>query len=235
MSSPSSLSIEITLPNGKTYTQPTGLFINNEFVPGNSTPISVHDPSTGNLITSSIHSASRSDVDLAVSAARTCLSSSDPSSWPSLPAVSRGELLTRLANLIHRDRELLAAIDAFDHGKRYQDALEADIEESWQVFRYYAGWADKISGKTIETGPGKLCYTLQEPLGVCAQIIPWFVIFFFSFFSFFCFFLVFFLFFFFILFFSVFSFLRGEERGVRGNRGTKTDSNVLKKIGTSPS
>lgn len=181
MSSPSSLSIEITLPNGKTYTQPTGLFINNEFVPGNSTPISVHDPSTGTLITSSIHSASRSDVDLAVSAARTCLSStsSDPSSsWPTLPAVSRGELLTRLANLIHRDRELLAAIDAFDNGKRYQDALEADIEESWQVFRYYAGWADKISGKTIETGPGKLCYTLQEPLGVCAQIIPWFVVFF---------------------------------------------------------
>lgn len=220
MSSPSSLSIEITLPNGKTYTQPTGLFINNEFVPGNSTPISVHDPSTGTLITSSIHSASRSDVDLAVSAARTCLSSSDPSdpsSWPTLPAVSRGELLTRLANLIHRDRELLAAIDAFDNGKRYQDALEADIEESWQVFRYYAGWADKISGKTIETGPGKLCYTLQEPLGVCAQIIPWFVIFLF-----------------FPFFFNFFVSLGGRG-GKRGKRGTKTDSNVLKKIGTSPS
>lgn len=200
MSSPSSLSIEITLPNGKTYTQPTGLFINNEFVPGNSTPISVHDPSTGNLITSSIHSASRSDVDLAVSAARTCLSSSDPSSWPSLPAVSRGELLTRLANLIHRDRELLAAIDAFDNGKRYQDALEADIEESWQVFRYYAGWADKISGKTIETGPGKLCYTLQEPLGVCAQIIPWFVVFSFLF------------------FFSFFGEKRGGREGREGKR-----------------
>lgn len=203
MSSPSSLSIEITLPNGKTYTQPTGLFINNEFVPGNSTPISVHDPSTGTLITSSIHSASRSDVDLAVSAARTCLTSSDPSSWPTLPAVSRGELLTRLANLIHRDRELLAAIDAFDNGKRYQDALEADIEESWQVFRYYAGWADKISGKTIETGPGKLCYTLQEPLGVCAQIIPWFVVFFF--FSFF-------------FFFRFFGGKRGREREEREER-----------------
>lgn len=69
--------------------------------------------------------------------------------------------------------ELLAAIDAFDNGKPFRDALDADLHESWQVFRYYAGWADKICGKTIETGPGKLCYTLQEPLGVCAQIIPW--------------------------------------------------------------
>lgn len=82
--------------------------------------------------------------------------------------------------------------------------MEADIEESWQVFRYYAGWADKISGKTIETGPGKLCYTLQEPLGVCAQIIPWFVVFSFSFFLFF-----------FFSFFRFFGGKRGSERKER--------------------
>lgn len=78
--------------------------------------------------------------------------------------------------------------------------MEADIEESWQVFRYYAGWADKISGKTIETGPGKLCYTLQEPLGVCAQIIPWFVVFSFLF------------------FFSFFGEKRGGREGREGKR-----------------
>lgn len=55
----------------------------------------------------------------------------------------------------------------------YGDALAVDIDESYNVFRYYAGWADKIFGRTIETSPDKLAYTLQEPLGVCAQIIPW--------------------------------------------------------------
>ena len=165
-----SLSVEITLPNGKTYTQPTGLFINNEFIPGQSQKIEVFDPATGKTITDAIHAASESDVEKAVSAARTCFESD---AWRGIAAVERGALLTRLADLIKRDKELLAAIDAYDNGKTYGDALGVDLEESYQVFRYYAGWADKIFGKTIETSPEKLAYTLQEPLGVCAQIIPW--------------------------------------------------------------
>lgn len=52
-------------------------------------------------------------------------------------------------------------------------ALEADLDESYNVFRYYGGFADKIYGKTIETDKNKFAYVLQEPLGVCAQIIPW--------------------------------------------------------------
>lgn len=48
-----------------------------------------------------------------------------------------------------------------------------DLDESYNVFRYYAGFADKIFGRTIETDGNKLAYVRQEPLGVCAQIIPW--------------------------------------------------------------
>jgi aldehyde dehydrogenase (NAD(P)+) len=51
--------------------------------------------------------------------------------------------------------------------------LAGDLDESYNVFRYYAGAADKITGRTIETSPAKLAYVLQEPLGVCGQIIPW--------------------------------------------------------------
>lgn len=62
---------------------------------------------------------------------------------------------------------------SFDNGKPYTVALGEDLGESIGVFRYYAGTADKISGRTIETSPAKLAYVLQEPLGVCGQIIPW--------------------------------------------------------------
>lgn len=57
--------------------------------------------------------------------------------------------------------------------KSYMYALTVDMDESCNVFRYYAGAADKICGSTIETSPSKLAYVLQEPLGVCGQIIPW--------------------------------------------------------------
>lgn len=56
--------------------------------------------------------------------------------------------------------------------KTYISALTADLDESYNVFRYYAGAADKISGSTIETSPVKFAYVLQEPLGVCGQITP---------------------------------------------------------------
>lgn len=165
----SSLSTSITLPNGKSYDQPLGLFINNEFVASSSgAEIDVIDPNTGNSIVK-VQAASESDVDKAVAAARAAFEGD----WRTVAAAERGKLLHKIADLIDRDRELLAAIDAFDNGKPYGDALGVDLEESYNVFRYYAGWADKIFGRTIETSPEKLAYTLQEPLGVCAQIIPW--------------------------------------------------------------
>jgi acyl-CoA reductase-like NAD-dependent aldehyde dehydrogenase len=58
----------------------------------------------------------------------------------------------------------------------YTAALNIDLDEAWNVFRYYAGAADKITGQTIETSPAKLAYVMQEPLGVCGQIIPWYAL-----------------------------------------------------------
>lgn len=131
------------------------------------------------MLTASIHSnneeiatfqgASEQDVDKAVAAARRAFEGE----WSELAAVDRGALIYKLAELIGRDLKLLASIDSLDNGKSITDAT-GDLTESYNVFRYYAGAADKITGKTIETSPKKLAYVLQEPLGVCGQIIPWY-------------------------------------------------------------
>ena len=113
--------------------------------------------------------AAAGDVDKAVEAARKAFDGL----WQDVTPVERSKYIFKLANLIDRDRELIAAIDAYDCGKPFSVALEADLDESYNVFQYYAGWADKIDGKTIETSPDKFAYTVQEALGVCGQIIPW--------------------------------------------------------------
>lgn len=160
--------LEITLPNEVKYEQPVGLFINNEFRHGSGDGFEVIDPSSAKKILD-IKGGSPVDIDAAVDAAREAFDGP----WSELTPLERGDFLTKIAALIDRDRKLIAAIDAYDCGKPYSVALEADLDESYNVFKYYAGWADKIYGDTIETSTAKLAYTVQEPLGVCGQIIPW--------------------------------------------------------------
>lgn len=77
----------------------------------------------------------------------------------------------KLADLAEQDKELLATIETWDNGKPYGDSL-GDVGEVIDCLRYYAGWADKIYGQTISTTAQKFAYTLKQPIGVCAQIIP---------------------------------------------------------------
>lgn len=169
MSSQSPPSATLTLPNGRKYEQPLGLFINNEFeASSGSDTIEVLDPSNNRKI-DSVLAATEADVDKAVNAARAAFQGP----WSELSATARGDFLRKLADLIDRDKELLAAIDAWDNGKPYEVAVTGDLDESYNVFKYYAGFADKIFGNVIETDPKKLAYVRQEPLGVCGQIIPW--------------------------------------------------------------
>ncbi|KAJ5124924.1 uncharacterized protein N7515_008749 [Penicillium bovifimosum] len=162
--------VQLTAPNKVSYLQPTGLFINNEFVAAKSgetiTAVNPYDES----VIASVASAGAEDIDLAVAAARKAFNSEE---WQSLGGYDRGLLLTRLAELCERDREILATIDAWDNGKPYEQALGEDVAEVISVFRYYGGWADKIHGQTIPTSEAKLAYTRHEPLGVCGQVIPW--------------------------------------------------------------
>jgi aldehyde dehydrogenase (NAD+) len=84
----------------------------------------------------------------------------------------RGRLLTKLADLLERDIDTLAAIEALDNGKAFAMA-KGDIGASAGCIRYYGGWADKIVGETLDTDPHSFSYTRHEPVGVCGQIIPW--------------------------------------------------------------
>jgi aldehyde dehydrogenase (NAD(P)+) len=166
----SSLSVQLTAPNGRKYTQPTGLFINNEWVPSSDgKKITSINPTNEQEITS-VHAASADDVDRAVKAARKALRHP---SWRELPASERGRLMIRLGQLVEENRETLATIETWDNGKPYGDALNGDVYEVAEVFRYYGGWTDKVFGQVIETTPDKFAYTIREPVGVCGQIIPW--------------------------------------------------------------
>ncbi len=79
----------------------------------------------------------------------------------------------KLAELVEQNKEALATLETWDNGKPYSVALSEDLAEVAGCIRYYAGWADKLHGQTISTSPEKFAYTLKQPIGVCAQIIPW--------------------------------------------------------------
>ena len=67
----------------------------------------------------------------------------------------------------------LCALEALDNGKTFGWAKNVDVAFAIQTIKYFAGWADKIQGNTIETSKEKIVYTTHEPLGVVGQIIPW--------------------------------------------------------------
>lgn len=74
---------------------------------------------------------------------------------------------------MQRDIVHLATLESLDNGKPYQIALNVDVPASIETLRYYAGWCDKVHGKTIPIRGDFLCYTRHEPVGVAGQIIPW--------------------------------------------------------------
>ncbi|KAF9522548.1 aldehyde dehydrogenase [Crepidotus variabilis] len=148
----------------------TGLFIDGKFVDGsNKTTIDVFNPTTGKLLTS-VSEGTEKDVDLAVEAAQKAFETV----WGlNTPGAQRGELLWKIAQALEKHAEELAALESLDNGKTFTWALNVDVKGTIDAFKYFAGWADKIHGKTIETNETKLAYTRNEPIGVVGQIIPW--------------------------------------------------------------
>src|SRR5258708_9914886 len=90
-----------------------------------------------------------------------------------MSASARGVLMNKLADLIEKHAEELAELESLDNGKPYQVALTADLPLTIACYRYYAGWADKIQGKTIPVQGRDLTYTQHEPVGVLGQTILW--------------------------------------------------------------
>ncbi len=127
------------------------------------------NPATGKVICQ-VAEGDKADIDLAVKAARKAF---EDGPWPKMDASERGRLLNKLADLIEKNQEELAALEALDNGKPFRDAFNADLPLTVKCYRYYAGWADKIHGKTIPIDGPYFCYTRHEPIGVVGQIIPW--------------------------------------------------------------
>jgi aldehyde dehydrogenase (NAD+) len=127
------------------------------------------NPATGEVICQ-VAEGDKADVELAVKAARKAF---EQGPWPRMNASERGRLLNKLADLIEENKDELARLESLDNGKPLRDATAADLPLTIKCYRYYAGWADKIHGKTIPVEGDYFCYTRHEPVGVVGQIIPW--------------------------------------------------------------
>ena len=127
------------------------------------------NPTNGKVITQ-VSEGTPKDVDIAVEAAQKAF---DTVWGLNTPGYERGKLLYKLSELMERHADEYAALEALDNGKTFGWARKADVEAAIGTIRYYAGWADKIQGNTIETTKDKISYTVHEPLGVVGQIIPW--------------------------------------------------------------
>ncbi|RUP47177.1 aldehyde dehydrogenase domain-containing protein [Jimgerdemannia flammicorona] len=146
----------------------TGLFINNEFVAAkDGKTLDTVNPSNGKVI-AKVSEAGPEDVDLAVHAAEKAYNDV----WSKTSGKTRSRLMHKLADILESHAEELAQIETLDNGKGISFSRGFDVAELIQCFRYYAGWADKIHGKVIDT-EGAFSFTRHEPIGVCGAIIPW--------------------------------------------------------------
>ncbi len=127
-----------------------------------------YDPATGDVI-AEVAAGTAADVDKAVTAARRAL---ETGPWATMDAADRGNLMFALADLVEKNAEELAALESLNCGKIITDSI-GDLGGVVNTLRYYAGWADKIEGKTVPVRGNFLSYTLRQPVGVVGQIIPW--------------------------------------------------------------
>ena len=152
------------------------LFINGDFVPsvdGSQKNLKLYNPHDESLICE-VECASSADVDLAVDAAHNAFYEGE---WGKMSARDRGTLLFKLADLMDQHKEELATIETIDSGAVYTLALKTHVGMSVDIWRYMAGWCDKIQGVTIPISHARpnrnFAVTKREPIGVCGLVTPW--------------------------------------------------------------
>ncbi len=154
----------------KTKLSPGRLFIDGQWTDA-SQHFDTTNPATGEVLTQ-IAEASAADVDCAVQAARRAFEDrSGP--WRKLSASERGRLIWRLADLLEKNIDEFAELETLDNGKPIFESRYVDMPMVIDVLRYYAGWATKIHGETVNTLETAFTYTLREPVGVVGLIVPW--------------------------------------------------------------
>jgi aldehyde dehydrogenase (NAD+) len=137
-----------------------GLYIGGEFVdPADRDFFKTINPATEEVL-AAVPNATEADVDNAVGAARKAFAE-----WSSLPPADRAKFLFRIARVIQERSRELAVLETMNGGKPIKESRDVDVPLTAAHFFYYAGWADKLD----YAFPGRRI----EPLGVCAQVIPW--------------------------------------------------------------
>src|SRR5256712_2927124 len=125
------------------------------------------DPATAEVF-ATVASGDKSDIDAAIAAARVAFEGG----WAGLPPVRRVRILNQMAGLLRERRAEFAALESLDVGKPLRQA-EDDVSAAAGYFEFFAGVADKVFGSSIPLGKGFVDFTLREPLGISAQIVPW--------------------------------------------------------------
>ncbi len=148
--------------------QPGKLFIGGKWVEAAKTFPTVN-PATGEVITQ-LAEAGEAEVEAAVRAARAAL---EDGPWPQMAAADRGKLLWKIADLIEKNIDEFAYLETIDNGKPIFESRYVDMPMVIEVFQYYSGWATKVHGETIPVRGPFFNYTLREPVGVVAAIVPW--------------------------------------------------------------
>jgi aldehyde dehydrogenase (NAD+) len=126
------------------------------------------NPATEEVI-ATIAEGNEADVDRAVAAARRAFEGP----WRTMRAAERGNLLLKWAELLKRHADEIIEIESLDGGKPISATTRQDFPAAIDTLTYYAGWADKISGDVVPTRDDALTYTVREPVGVVAAIVPW--------------------------------------------------------------
>ncbi|KAK7422456.1 hypothetical protein QQZ08_009508 [Neonectria magnoliae] len=149
----------------------TRLFIGNEFVESQSPArLRVVNPRNLELVTSDVHVAGSEDVDLAVAAAKEAF---ENGLWSTESGSGRGKLLWKLADLIEAHGAELASLESQAMGSSPVMSQAMEVKNAADVFRYYAGWADKLAGESFPSEDGFMRIVKHEPIGVCAAICAW--------------------------------------------------------------
>jgi aldehyde dehydrogenase (NAD+) len=126
------------------------------------------NPATEQVI-ARVAEADAADIDAAVRSARAAFAGA----WGHMRAADRGHALLRLADLIRQNIDELVELESLDSGKPVSAIRRQDLPAVLDTLAYYAGWADKINGQVIPARPDALTYTVREPMGVVAAIVPW--------------------------------------------------------------
>ncbi|TQS40920.1 aldehyde dehydrogenase family protein [Cryptosporangium phraense] len=146
-----------------------GLFIDGIWSPGSGGKDDVLNPFDGSTV-AQVDLADASDVGRAVTAARRAF---DAGGWANTPVGDRAAILTKVADLLARDKDDIARLETLDTGKTLLES-GLDVDDVISVFRYYAGIAGSDPGRLVDAGQSTVVSRIvYEPVGVCALITPW--------------------------------------------------------------